>query len=178
MALKRDPNWNFKAVGAQVPAVTAKCVEKFGFHTAEIITNWPIIVGAALGAYTRPFRIKWARRPDAIDTEPDAPPARPQKTALEIYVDGGRAHEMTYRAPQIIERINGYFGYRAITEIRAQDGELKAPAKAAGAARVVAVPGLATGGTLAASGDDLSAIADPGLRAALTRLGAARRGAR
>ena len=37
-----------RAVGAFVPKVTAAAFERFGFHSAEIMTSWETIVGADL----------------------------------------------------------------------------------------------------------------------------------
>ena len=169
MRRKTDPTWNFKAVGAEVPGVTKACMEKFGVHAAEIILNWRQIAGAALAGYTTPLRIRWARRPDMSEAGDTAAPARPQKTALEILVDGGRAHEIPYRAPQIIERINGYFGYRAVTEVRSIAGDVTDPPPAAAKVPPRTAPGQAGAGSAAR---ELALVDDPALHAALARLGA------
>ncbi len=50
-----------RSVGAYIPKVVAAAFEKFGFHTAEIMTSWETIVGADLGRMTRPESIKWPR---------------------------------------------------------------------------------------------------------------------
>ena len=52
--IRKDPLWNFKLVGAFMPRATAKACEKHGFHAAEIILNWPAIVGADIAAFTAP----------------------------------------------------------------------------------------------------------------------------
>ena len=166
MHKKTSPTWNFKAVGAEVPGVTKVCMEKFGVHAAEIILNWRVIAGAALANYTMPLRIRWARRPDISDHDDTVVAARPQKTALEIVVDGGRAHEIPYRAPQIIERINGYFGYRAVTEVRGVAGEISRHAPPA----AKAPPSAPRDPAVVAA--EIAAVEDPALRAALARFGA------
>ena len=50
-----------RAVGSFVPKVVAAAFEKFGFHTAEIMTSWETIAGADLARMTRPEAIKWPR---------------------------------------------------------------------------------------------------------------------
>ena len=179
---RRDPNWNFKAVGAEVPKVTAKCMEKFGFHSAEILVRWRAIVGDNLAAYTSPFRIRWARQPDALDPDDESAPnaaagaktpvarMRAQKTSLEVIVADGRAHELPYRAPQIMQRINSYFGYRAITEIRPIAGEVK-PRSAQAAKRQPAEPSPNTSSAvLKLTQKDIARVDDPALKSALERL--------
>jgi hypothetical protein len=116
---RKDPNWNFRAVGSFVPKATAKACEQHGFHAAEIILNWSAIVGPQLAAYTAPRRIRWPKAPERLGgvSKAAAPPGRGVKSALEIWVEGGRAHEIPYLKAPIIARINTYFGYRAITDI-------------------------------------------------------------
>lgn len=123
---RRDPLWNFRTVGAFMPKATAKACEKHGFHAAEIILNWSAIVGPELARFTAPRRIRWPKAPtrDNETTLPDAPPGRGVKSALEMWVDGGRAHEIPYLKGPIIARINTYFGYRAITDILPVSGPI------------------------------------------------------
>ena len=131
-ALRKDPTWNFRAVGAFVARATAKAREKHGLHAAEIILNWPAIVGPDLAAYTAPRRIRWPKAPDRLaGPTPKITPTKVtagkggapfQKTTLEIWVAGGRAHEIPYLKGPIMARINAYFGYRAVTDILPVDG--------------------------------------------------------
>jgi hypothetical protein len=134
---RKDPTWNFRVVGAFVPKATARAREAHGIHTAEIIVNWAAIVGPQLAAYTSPRRIRWPKAPGSERTEPikSAKPAtfsqqRGQKTTLEIWVAGGRAHEIPYLKGPIIQRINAYFGYRAITDVLPVDGPVMRPKSA------------------------------------------------
>lgn len=126
--LRKDPLWNFRLVGAFVPRATAKACEKHGFHAAEIILNWQAIVGPELAAFTAPRRIRWPKAPkrDEDVPQPAASSARGVKSALEMWVEGGRAHEIPYLKGPIIARINTYFGYRAITDILPVSGPIKA----------------------------------------------------
>jgi hypothetical protein len=133
----KDQNWNFRVVGAFVAKATSKAREKHGLHAAEIVINWPAIVGADLAAYTQPRRIRWPKAPDRLTDRPSYAPgsglqkrssgAPMQKTTLEIWVAGGRAHEIPYLKGPIMARINSYFGYRAITDILPVDGPVIRP---------------------------------------------------
>ena len=164
--LSHDPNWTFKAAGFYVPKIAEKCFEKYGFHMAAILLNWREIVGGTMAGYTMPWRIRWAKRSDRPAGAGDAKAASPQRSSLDLWVDGGRAHEIPYVGRQIIERINTYFGYRAITEIRPISGPV------AGAGH--AAPAVARGPTAkqvdAARAELAPLIADVGLREALARM--------
>ena len=43
---------------------------------------------------------------------------RSEGATLVLRIEGPRAIEVQHRAAQILERINAYFGYRAVTEMR------------------------------------------------------------
>jgi hypothetical protein len=106
-----------KSVGSFVPGLTRKSFEKYGFSTATLLTDWPVIAGADLASFTLPERLKWPRNVEAFeDTKKDAR-GRPGAT-LVLRVDGPRAIELQYQTSQIMERINAHFGYRAVSEIR------------------------------------------------------------
>jgi hypothetical protein len=126
---RKDPTWSFRAVGTFVPKATAKARDAHGLHTAEIILNWPAIVGPQLAAFTAPRRIRWPKAPGLERETPRGPQPlhRGQKTTLEIWVAGGRGHEIPYLKGPIIGRINAYFGYRAVTDLLPVDGPVLRP---------------------------------------------------
>lgn len=123
-----------KAVGSLVPKLTAKAFEKFGFHSAEIMAEWPRVAGAEIAAFTAPERIKWPRQ-----AEPDADGAGASGGAtLVLRVEPARALDVEYRSGEIIDRINRYFGYRAVSQIRIVQAPLDAKAGAAEPAQIPA----------------------------------------
>ena len=103
-----------KAVGSFVPALTRKAFEKFGFSTAALITDWPAIVGADLARLTTPERLKWPR---GAGHDHDEGSERPG-AVLVLRVDPAHALDIEYRSRQILDRINAYFGYRAVAALR------------------------------------------------------------
>ena len=106
-----------RSVGAFIPKVVAAAFEKFGFHTAEIMTSWETIVGVDLARLTRPEAIKWPRGAKArVASEDDD--ARAAGATLILASDPAFALEVSYRTHEIIDRINRYFGYRAIAQLR------------------------------------------------------------
>ncbi len=105
-----------KAVGSWVPKLTQKAFEKYGFSTATLLTDWATIAGPQLADYCVPERVKWPR---GVETFGEADMGGPRSGAtLVLRVDPARALDVEYKTAQIIDRINSYFGYRAIAELR------------------------------------------------------------
>lgn len=104
-----------KAVGNWVPKLTRKAFEKYGFSTATLLMEWAAIVGEQLAGTTAPERVKWPRGVEAFGEASAGPTAG---ATLVLRVDPSRALDVEYKAAQIIERINAYFGYRAIADLR------------------------------------------------------------
>jgi len=155
-----------KTVGSFVPRLTRPAFERYGFSAAAIVTDWETIVGADIARYTMPERLKWPKRVEWTGDEvSDEDRGRPEAT-LTLAVAAGRALDIQYKAAQLIERINSYFGYRAVAELRiVQVPDTKAPT-------AVSIPPLAP---VAAAvppkpREELAQIAEPGLRAALERM--------
>lgn len=144
-----------KAVGSFVPTLTKKAFEKFGFSTATLITDWTRIAGAELAAYTIPDKLKWPRGTEAASLADDEGERR--GATLILRVDPARALDVEYRARQIIDRINAYFGYRAVEVLKL----VQAPVENRSSSAAQAAPSVAT---------SPSGPSDDPLLAALARL--------
>lgn len=160
-----------KSVGAFVPGLTRKSFEKYGFSTATLLTDWTVIAGRELAAFTLPERLKWPRNVDAYSDVDAGARGRPGATLI-LRVDGPRAIEIQYQTAQIMERINAHFGYRAVADVRFIQAPLPkshalprpSPGTAPAATPRHVVLGEAAAGSRTANGRD-SALA-----AALARL--------
>jgi hypothetical protein len=64
-----------------------------------------------------PERLKWPRGAGAYAEVEEGSEGRPGAT-LVLRVDPARALDVEYKGRQIIERINAYFGYRAVAALR------------------------------------------------------------
>ena len=97
------------AVGVSLPKIAAPALRKRGFAQARLITDWPAIVGEKLANETMPQKLVFQRsnRGDGI---------------LHLRVSPAYALELQHIAPQVIERINAFFGYRAVADFRYQQG--------------------------------------------------------
>jgi hypothetical protein len=157
------PLYGVKAVGSFVPGLTRKAFEKYGFSAATLITDWAAIAGRELAAYTIPERLKWPRPVERSDEDAaEAAKGRPGAT-LVLRVDGGRSLDVQHNARQIVERINAYFGYAAVAELRIVQAPIGLEDRYARPAPRVSARPLT---------QEVAHVADPGLRDALARLGA------
>jgi hypothetical protein len=112
-----------KAAGAYVPKLTAKAFERFGFHSAEIMMNWPRIAGADIAAMSQPERIRWPRNAPLSDQDQGG--TGRSGATLILRVEPARALDIEYRAQEIMERINRYFGYAAVSSLKILQAPLR-----------------------------------------------------
>jgi hypothetical protein len=164
LAFARRTGLNVKAVGSFLPGLTARAFEKFGFATAQLVMDWPTIVGKEVAGVSAPERLKWPPRRELAAGAAAREPERQRRGAtLVLRVEGARALEIHYQSRQILERVNAHFGYAAVTELRLVQAPL--PARAAS-------PAPRAGNASPAPVPEVAGIADAGLREALRRLGA------
>jgi hypothetical protein len=152
--------YGIKAVGSFVPQLTAKAFERFGFSTATLITDWAVIAGTEVATYSTPERLKWPRGSGQAGEDGEAT-ARPG-AVLVLRVEPARALDMQYQGRQILERINAYFGYAAVRELRLVQAPVAHDAPTQRPPRPAPAPLTA----------EVQSVADPALRQALGRLGA------
>jgi len=152
-----------RVIGAYVPKLTRKAFEKYGFSATSLLTDWPSIVGAEVAGFAAPERLKWPR--NAVSGEAEAGAEGLPGAVLVLRVDPARALDVQYKTQQILERINVYFGYRAVAELRI----LQAPLVKHTSARAPVVTAKPRSLT-PSEASELSDIADEQLRTALARL--------
>ena len=161
-----------KPVGSFLPQITKKAFAKYGFSTTTLLTDWTAIVGAELAQWTRPERLNWPRRPNDATEIPQETFGQSGAT-LTLRVEPARALDVQYETQHLRDRINGFFGYQAISKIRI----LQAPIDPTTVLRPKTPhiqpenkdPALASEETVPPS-PAIQAINDAGLRAALSRL--------
>lgn len=145
-----------RAIGASVERLTRPIFGKRGFQDASLINKWESVVGGMLAAHTAPEKIAYPRGERRDGT-------------LHLTVDNSAfALELQHLEPQMIDRINTFFGFRAVARIRITQGVI--------AERPVVEPvverELSTSERRRLE-KRTEIIGDSDLRAALTRLGAA-----
>jgi len=164
-ALARAASWA-RPIGAYAARVLDPAARARGFARTALLSEWPAIVGAELAQFTMPDKVVWPKRRDDAEEASPQRGRRGEGAILVLRVDGPRAIEVQHRSGQILERVNSYFGYRAVAEMRI----LQAPVTRQAVRSPAAAPPI--------DPDALppsAAIEDLGLRTALLRLGSALR---
>jgi hypothetical protein len=130
--------------------LTKAAMGSHGFAQADILGQWDVIAGERLAKVCRPERIKWPRVGEQ------------RGGTLTVQTAAGRALDVQYALPELKDRINGFFGYQAISAIKVVQGHALAetPVKPA--------PNPQEDDIIPA---ELAAISDPALQASLARLG-------
>ena len=166
-----------RTINLYLPKILKPALKKRGFPAMALIAQWPEIAGDALAAHAVPERVSWPRRaqthiPESEDPAVDRTAARSRTrgdgATLRLRVDPVMALEVEYQKAQILERINTFFGYQAVTSLKIVQGPVAACGTVRSGTPVLSVRD-------AVEDIDFDAIADDRLRAALTRLNTSRR---
>jgi hypothetical protein len=136
-------------------SLTEASFAKHGHAYAEILSHWPEIVGEKLANVSTPERVK---RPKTAATAGSG-------GTLILRAAPGHALDLQHETPQIIERINTFLGFAAISSVKILHGRMDR--KPEGPKNLRSLPG----NDAAALDRRLAAIADDRLREALNRLG-------
>jgi hypothetical protein len=135
----------------------ADALAKQGFAQTGLVTHWAEIVGADIADHAEPIRMIWPRRVHEDDPDP---------ATLVLRVEGPVALEIQHMSGVIIDKVNRFFGWRAVGRVQIR----QAPLMRRAAKKKPRGPDPAVVARLAAG---MSDVADAGLRDALARLGAA-----
>lgn len=115
-AKKQVRRGGMRALSYLAPGLTDPLFRKRGFVEGRIPRDWPQIVGADLARFCVPESL-------------DFPRGRRDGATLRVVALPGRALEIQHLAPQIIERVNGHFGWAAVARMTIRQGLLPKPPK-------------------------------------------------
>ena len=87
-----------------VPRGLKGILKKNGYAYSEIISKWDLLVGSDISNYSYPKSIKMTKGND--------------NGILVLAVERGNEINLEYAKKDIINKINSYFGYKLISEIR------------------------------------------------------------
>lgn len=146
-----------RPLSAIAGATLSDALKAQGFASTEIVARWTDIVGAEIAAHSEPLKINWPR----VDKE-----QTPEPATLVLRVEGPAAIEIQHLSTVILERVNRFFGWRAIGRLALRQAPLKRRAPAA-------APPPPDPAVTARIAENLPQIEDEDLRQALARLGAA-----
>lgn len=142
-----------RALSTLLPAVAKTAFKRGGQALAALATDWDAIVGPEMGRQTLPVKLAFA-------------PGERVGGTLHIAASGSLALELQHLEPQVLQRINGHFGYRAVERIRLVQDVARIEARLR--RRAPAPKANAN-----APPPPVDGVDDPDLRAALSRLGQA-----
>lgn len=91
-----------------LPALTEKIIGKRGMLFGKLIDGWVDIVGSDIGLKATPAGLKFSGKTE-----------KSRNTAtLTLACTSSYAAELQYQLPYLLERVNGFFGYEAIKDIK------------------------------------------------------------
>jgi hypothetical protein len=144
-----------QAIGANLSRIATPVLGKQGLGEAQLLQQWPAIIGEDLARYCWPVKLSFPR-------------GRRRDGTLRLRVASALALEIQHREPVLLERINGYFGYRAVIRLALVQGGPPPEASSVPPPLRPLEPAEHQ-----ALDRRLDGIADPALRDALRRLGTA-----
>lgn len=140
-----------KPVAELVPQIGRAAFRRFGFVQSSVVTRWPEIVGERHARVCMPESIRF-------------PPGEKSGGILQLVVLPAHAPLIQHVIPEIIERVNRFFGYQAVSRAKMRQGEVKPPPGTVRAAPPSLKP------IPLELGDSLRDVGDPELRAVLESL--------
>mgnify|MGYP000265354504 CR=1 FL=1 len=141
-----------RPVAELVPQIGRAAFRRYGFVQSSVVTRWPEIVGETHAKVCAPESIRF-------------PPGEKSDGILQLVVLPAHAPLIQHVIPEIIERVNRFFGYKAVARVKMRQGEVKPQS---GEQKKAAPPSLKP--IPMELGDSLRDIGDPELRAVLEGL--------
>lgn len=138
-----------RSVAEMLPDVGRATFRKFGFVQHSVVSRWAEIVGPRYAGVSAPESIRF-------------PQGQRANGVLTLTVSGAHAPMLQHVAPEIVERVNRFFGYPAVAKVVMRQGIVAKAAPRPAPPQPQTVP--------AEMGESLRAVADPELKAVLESL--------
>lgn len=143
-----------RPIAELMPEIGRTAFRRFGFVQSSVVTRWPEIVGPHHARACAPESIRF-------------PIGEKRDGILQLVVKPAFAPQIQHSIPDIIERVNRFFGYAAVAKVKLRQGEVQA-APAGGITSRAAPPSLKP--IPFELGESLRDIGDPELRTVLESL--------
>jgi hypothetical protein len=102
-----------RAIADLMPDIGGAAFARFGFVQSSIVTRWKDIAGERHAALSAPESIRF-------------PPGKKADGVLTLIVASGYAPIIQHIIPDLMARVNRFFGYAAVARIVLRQGELPA----------------------------------------------------
>ena len=145
-----------RSISELMPDIGRTAFRRFGFIQSSVVTRWPEIVGARHAQVCAPEAIRF-------------PPGEKSEGILQLVVTPAHAPIIQHVIPEIMERVNRFFGYKAVSRVKLRQGEVKAPATTARGENRGSAP-VSLRPIPMELGESLRDIGDPELRTVLESL--------
>jgi len=150
-----DRSGRTETLGANISKLAKRVYGRRGLADGAIAREWTTIVGALIAKHSQPDRITYANRERT-------------EGLLHLRVDhSAMATELQHLEVQLLERINGYFGFKAVARLRFIHGPIAERSDGLSETPVRAPEPPPN----ARVSREVADVDDPELRAALERLG-------
>ncbi len=150
---RRPRGGEARSISDLMPEIGRAAFRRFGFIQSSVVSRWPEIVGERYADVSLPESIRFPR-------------GEKEGGTLHLMVSGAHATLMQHITPEIIERVNRFFGYGAISQVRFRQGVVTPPKQRE--KRVAPPPSLKPAPI--ELGDSLRDIGDPELNRVLESL--------
>jgi hypothetical protein len=98
-----------KSISDLMPEIGRAAFRRYGFIQSSVVSRWAEIVGERYAAVSLPESIRFPR-------------GEKEGGTLHLLVGGSYVTMMQHIAPDIVERVNRFFGYGAVSQIRFRQG--------------------------------------------------------
>ena len=145
-----------RPVADLVPQIGRAAFRRFGFVQSSVVMRWPEIVGEHHARSCCPESIRF-------------PPKERSGGTLNLVVLPAHATIIQHVIPEIIERVNRFFGYNAVIRVKMRQGRVQ-PRGGEGSANIARTAPPSLRPIPLELGDSLRDIGDPELRTVLESL--------
>tara|TARA_B100000378_G_scaffold14702_2_gene11961 strand:- start:74686 stop:75258 length:573 start_codon:yes stop_codon:yes gene_type:complete len=154
-AYERPRGGAAKPIGDLMPQIGRTAFRRFGFVQSSVVSRWAEIVGPHHARVSAPESIRF-------------PPGEKAGGTLHLVVLPAHAPLIQHVIPEVIERVNRFFGYSAVSKVKIRQGQVQPAASIAQEGKAKAPPSLKP--IPMELGDSLRDIGDPELRTVLESL--------
>ena len=151
-AWERPRGGQAKPIADLMPQIGRAAFRRFGFVQSSVVTRWPEIVGERHARVCMPESIRF-------------PPGEKSDGIMQLVVLPAHAPLIQHVIPEIMERVNRFFGYKAVAWVKLRQGAVKPPHAEERPKAPVSLKPIPM-----ELGDSLRDIGDPELRTVLESL--------